>query len=171
MSLQSLEELKKTYPGRFGLWAEEVALVLRGSTSRGTVQRVREGMKNGRYQGARKIDGHWQLPLADLAEILDPSPEATPVIPAASTRVAPSASGRRKSAIGPRLTFIRAAQFWEQVFQALGDHDEAKAMEQEAKAMRAEGRLARDIERAEEQAAKLHAQTPEATGPSRPLPR
>lgn len=155
MSERSLEELKRTFPGRFGLWAEEVALVLRGSTSRGTVQRVREGMKNGRYQGARKIDGHWQLPLADLAEILDPTPEATPIIPAARTSTAPSSTGRRKSSIGPRLALVRSIQFWAQVFRVLGERDEAQRLEDQAAAIRAQGVLARNIERSEEEAATM----------------
>lgn len=167
MSAKKLEALRKDYPNRNGgLRAEEVARELGRGTTRGAVQRVREGMKRGRYP-AQKVDGHWQLPLEELAEILDPTPAATPIIPAASTRAAPSITGRRKSAIGPRLSFVRSVQFWAQVFRVLGDNAEAESMEQEAKAIRAEGRLARDISRADEQAAKLHEQTAEATGSNR----
>ncbi|WP_254894383.1 hypothetical protein [Xanthomonas citri] len=74
------------------------------------MQRVREGMQSGRYPGARKIDGLIQMPIEALAEILDPAPAPQPVAPI----ITPSSS-RRRSAIGPRLGFVRAAGFWEQV--------------------------------------------------------
>lgn len=82
------------------------------------VQRVREGMQSGRYPGARKIDGLIQMPLEALAEILDPAPAPQPVAPI----ITPSSS-RRRSAIGPRLGFVRAAGFWEQVMGAIGDRN------------------------------------------------
>lgn len=92
--------------------------MLRGQSTRGVVQRVREGMQSGRYAGARKIDGLIQMPLDALAEILDPAPAPQPVVPT----ITPSVS-RRRSAIGPRLGFVRAAGFWEQVMGALGEQE------------------------------------------------
>jgi hypothetical protein len=165
MSSTTLQALRETYPGRFGLRAEEVALVLRGTNSRGVVQRVREGMKHGRYPGAKKVDGLWQLPLSDLADIIDPAPVSNAVIPSPSTSAAVSRTGRRKSAIGPRLALIRAFEFWSQVCASLGYQEEALEMEGQNKAMRADGKLARNWARAEEQAAKLDQQTAQASGP------
>jgi hypothetical protein len=155
MSAAALEELRAIYPRRYALRAEEVALVLRGKNTRGTVQRVREGMANGRYPGARKIDGTWQLPLGDLAEVIDPTPVATPVLPAGGGAAAPSRTGRRRSAIGPRLGFIHDALFWSQVFRALGYLDEARELDEQAQAMRDEGNRARALERARERRARL----------------
>lgn len=92
--------------------------MLRGQSTRGVVQRVREGMQSGRYPGARKIDGLIQMPLEALAEILDPAPSPQPIVPT----ITPSTS-RRRSAIGPRLSFVRSAGFWEQVMGAIGEQE------------------------------------------------
>lgn len=169
MSAVSLKELRDMYPGRYALRAEEVALVVRGKNTRGTVQRVREGMANGRYPGARKIDGTWQLPLGDLAEVIDPTPVATPVLPAGGNAAAPSRTGRRRSAIGPRLGFIYDALFWSQVFRALGFVDEARELDEEAQAMRDEGNQARALERARERRARLM-DLPHISGREEPEP-
>jgi len=123
MSETALRRLEQLYPQRYALLPDEVAHVLKGSRTRGVVQKVREGMKSGRYPGARKIDGHMQLPLEDLAEILDPTPNPGPVVPAATPR--PS---RRRSSIGPRLTFVRQGGFWEEVFRAMGESEEANSL-------------------------------------------
>jgi hypothetical protein len=155
MSTVALDELRKIYPGRYALRADEVALVLRGSNTRGVVQGVRAGLANGRYPGGRKIDGTWQLPLGDLAEIVEPTPEATPVVPANSSTHAPSKTGRRRSAIGPRLGFIHDALFWAQVFRALGFPDDALELDEQAQAMRDEGNQARALERARKRRARL----------------
>lgn len=74
MSASALQTLRELYPQRYALRPEDVAHVLRGQSTRGVVQRVREGMQSGRYPGARKIDGLIQMPLEALAEILDPAP-------------------------------------------------------------------------------------------------
>ncbi|MBO9834197.1 hypothetical protein [Xanthomonas phaseoli] len=116
MSASALQTLRELYPQRYALRPDEVAHVLRGQSTRGVVQRVREGMQSGRYPGARKIDGLIQMPLEALAEILDPAPTPQPVAPI----ITPSSS-RRRSAIGPRLGFVRAAVFWEQVMGAIGE--------------------------------------------------
>ncbi|NJB91829.1 hypothetical protein [Xanthomonas arboricola] len=116
MSASALQTLRELYPQRYALRPEEVAHVLRGQSTRGVVQRVREGMQSGRYPGARKIDGLIQMPLEALAEILDPAPVPQPIVPA----ITPSSS-RRRSAIGPRLGYVRAAGFWEQVMGAIGE--------------------------------------------------
>ncbi|WP_050545854.1 hypothetical protein [Xanthomonas phaseoli] len=118
MSASALQTLRELYPQRYALRPEEVAHVLRGQSTRGVVQRVREGMQSGRYPGARKIDGLIQMPLEALAEILDPAPSPQPVVPT----ITPSVS-RRRSAIGPRLSFVRAAGFWEQVMGAIGEQE------------------------------------------------
>ncbi|MBO9859129.1 MULTISPECIES: hypothetical protein [Xanthomonas] len=118
MSASALQTLRELYPQRYALRPEEVAYVLRGQSTRGVVQRVREGMQSGRYPGARKIDGLIQMPLEALAEILDPAPTPQPVTPTIT-----SSSSRRRSAIGPRLGFVRAATFWEQVMGALGEQE------------------------------------------------
>ncbi|ATS38792.1 MULTISPECIES: hypothetical protein [Xanthomonas] len=116
MSASALQTLRELYPQRYALRPDEVAHVLRGQSTRGVVQRVREGMQSGRYPGARKIDGLIQMPLDALAEILDPAPSPQPVVPT----ITPSVS-RRRSAIGPRLSFVRASRFWEGVMGAIGE--------------------------------------------------
>ncbi|UXA52972.1 MULTISPECIES: hypothetical protein [Lysobacteraceae] len=118
MSASALQTLRELYPQRYALRPEEVAHVLRGQSTRGVVQRVREGMQSGRYPGARKIDGLIQMPLEALAEILDPAPSPQPIVPT----ITPSTS-RRRSAIGPRLSFVRSAGFWEQVMGAIGEQE------------------------------------------------
>ncbi|WP_238390039.1 hypothetical protein [Pseudoxanthomonas koreensis] len=155
MSARSLQRLREMYPGRYALRAEEVALVLRGKNTRRVVERQREKMADGRHPGARKIDGTWQLPLDDLAEILEPASVATPVLPAGHSAAAPSRTGRRRSEIGPRLGFIHDALFWSQVFRALGFVDEARELDEQAQAMRDEGNQVRALERARERRARL----------------
>ncbi|APP85110.1 hypothetical protein LN451_11965 [Xanthomonas hortorum pv. gardneri] len=118
MSASALQTLRELYPQRYALRPDEVAHVLRGQSTRGVVQRVRQGMQSGRYPGARKIDGLIQMPLEALAEILDPAPAPQPVAPI----ITPSSS-RRRSAIGPRLSFVRAAGFWERVMGAIGEQE------------------------------------------------
>lgn len=71
--MNALDQLRSEYPGRITLSAEEVALVLRHSSNRGVVQKVRERMKSGAYPDARKIDGRWHMPIEVVAGILDPS--------------------------------------------------------------------------------------------------
>lgn len=130
MSEKALENLRRDWPKRHALNPEEVALVLgRDSNSRGVLQKIREGMKSGRYPGARKIDGHWQLPLEDLAEILDPTPE-TVMVPVVAK------AGRRRSQVGPRIRFVINARFFAQVAAAMGAAEEAKALADEAWTMR-----------------------------------
>ncbi|QWN11802.1 hypothetical protein [Xanthomonas citri] len=153
MSASALQTLRELYPQRYALRPEEVAHVLRGQSTRGVVQRVREGMQSGRYPGARKIDGLIQMPLDALAEILDPAPSPQLIVPT----ITPSIS-RRRSAIGPRLSFVRAAGFWEQVMGAMGEQEladelaevaarvlrELRYEEAKAKAERARQELIRD---------------------------
>lgn len=124
-------------------------------TTRGAIQRVRERMNNGRYPSARKIDGVWQMPIGEVAEIIDPTPTATLVLPAGGNAAAPSRTGRRRSAIGPRLGFIHDALFWSQVFRALGFTDDARELDEQAQAMRDEGNQVRALERARERRARL----------------
>src|SRR5690606_32159550 len=119
----------------------------------------------GRYPGARKIDGIWQLPLSDLADIVDPPKEA-PALPRTSG-TAPSRSGRRRSVIGPRMAFIRSLGFWGRVFQALGDKGGADELLDRALDLRREGAEAWDAERAKRAAERLHNSLPAATGPTR----
>lgn len=129
MSSDSLAKLTSLYPGRLTLSAEEVALVLRHSTARGVVQKVRERMQNGRYPDARKVDGRWHMPMDAVAEILDPTPQTTgqPVATSGGTRV----GGRRRSAIGPRMRFLRDALFWISAFRVLGWDDHARSLTHE----------------------------------------
>lgn len=130
MSEKALENLRRDWPKRHALNPEEVAVVLgRDSNSRGVLQKIREGMKGGRYPGARKIDGHWQLPLEDLAEILDPVPQ-TVVVPVAAK------AGRRRSQVGPRIRFVVNARFFAQVAAAMGALEDAQALADEASAVR-----------------------------------
>lgn len=130
MSEQALENLRNDWPKRHALRPEEVARVLgRNANSRGVLQKIREGMKNGRYPGARKIDGHWQLPLEDLAEILDPTP-ATVMVPVVAK------AGRRRSQVGPRIRFVVNARFFADVAAAMGALEEAQALRDEAWAVR-----------------------------------
>ncbi|AUJ12431.1 hypothetical protein BVV20_09810 [Xanthomonas oryzae pv. oryzae] len=151
MSASALQTLRELYPQRYALRPEEVAHVLRGQSTRGVVQRVREGMQSGRYPGARKIDGLIQMPLEALAEILDPAPTPQPVTPTIT-----SSSSRRRSAIGPRLSFVRAAGFWERVMRAIGEQGLADELAEVA------ARVLREL-RYEEAEAKSRAQR--ATSP------
>ncbi|OOW96469.1 hypothetical protein Xvtf_19040 [Xanthomonas campestris pv. vitistrifoliae] len=149
MSASALQTLRELYPQRYALRPEEVAHVLRGQSTRGVVQRVREGMQSGRYPGARKIDGLIQMPLEALAEILDPAPTPQPVTPTIT-----SSSSRRRSAIGPRLSFVRAAGFWERVMRAIGEQGLADELAEVA------ARVLREL-RYEEAEAKSRAQRDE----------
>lgn len=168
MAQDALTELRLLYPGRLGLRAEEVALVLRGKTSRGSVQKVREKMKDGRYPTAHKTaDGLWQMPLEDVAEIWKPTPTGSPVLPGISTNAAPSRTGCRKSDIGPRLAQLRSMQFLAQVYRLLGFQDDAQELDGQIKVIRAEGALARDVARSEEWANALRKQTPMPSQPSK----
>ncbi|APP81003.1 hypothetical protein [Xanthomonas hortorum] len=151
MSASALQTLRELYPQRYALRPEEVAHVLRGQSTRGVVQRVREGMQSGRYPGARKIDGLIQMPLEALAEILDPAPAPQPVIPT----ITPSIS-RRRSAIGPRLDFVRAAGFWEQVMGAIGEQELAGELGEVAAMMLQELRYEEAKARAEQVRNKLY---------------
>lgn len=133
MALTTLEVLQQTWPGRVALRADEIAHVLRGKSSKRVVERVRGKMKDGSFgPGARKIDGVWQLPLTDLAEVIDPTPH-TPTLPNPD-RLPPKRS-RRRSAIGPRVAFVQQARFWASVFAVLGHPDDAQILAEEAEAI------------------------------------
>lgn len=161
MSAESLKFLREAFgPKRYGLRAEELAEVLgkRSLTPR-VIERVRDKIRNGVYPNGKNIEGIWQLPMDEVAEILDPTPKASPVLPSSSQ--APRRAGRRRSEIGPRLAFIREAEFWAQTFRAMGFPQDAQDLEGEARALRNEGRLARDIERSNEEHAALASSTPQ----------
>lgn len=131
MSASSLEQLRALYPGRLTLSAEEVALVLRHSTNRGVVQKVRERMQNGRYPNARKIDGRWHLPIEVVAERLDPTPQTTGQPVQVQAGASPRSGGRRRSQIGPRMRFLRESEFWISAYRAAGWAEEAKELDRE----------------------------------------
>lgn len=136
MSQAVLATLRTDWPKRVALRADEVALVLRGKATRRVVERVRNNMKAGAYgKGARKIDGVWQLPLEDLAEVLDPTPPPMPDTPPPSKR--------RRAEVGPRVDFIRQAMFWADVFRAMGATDDANDLLSEATALREAMRMER----------------------------
>ena len=128
MTSSALDELKEAWPGRITLRADEVALVLRGKQTKKVVERIRGNMKAGAYgEGARKVDGVWQLPLTDLANVISPPPpEPKPV------EVEPPKRTRRRSQIGPRLTFVMQARFWADVLKAIGEKDDADTLAHEA---------------------------------------
>lgn len=127
MSQATLEALLEAWPGRITLRADEVALVLRGKQTRKVVERIRNNMKAGVYgAGASKVDGVWQLPITDLAEVIEPTPVAPP-IPKTSITTSP-----RRSQIGPRLTFVVQARFWAQVLKALGEQEAFEELNKEA---------------------------------------
>lgn len=129
MSATTLEDLRQAWPGRITLRADEVALVLRGKNTRKVVERIRNNMKAGAYgEGARKVDGVWQLPLTDLANVIDPPP--APIVVAVEP-TSPKKASRRRSKIGPSLTFVRQSLFWASVMKAMG-LAEAEAMAKEA---------------------------------------
>lgn len=46
-----------------------------------TPDTVRDLMRGGKLPGARRIRGRWLIPLADLAEVLEPTPNAPPGLP------------------------------------------------------------------------------------------
>lgn len=132
MSQKILEQLRLAWPHRVTLRADEVALVLRGSQTHDVVKRVRGKMKDGSYgSGARKVDGVWQLPLTDLAEVIDPTPD-TPTIPREKPTVAPTKRKRSRPSIGPYLHFVREARFWADVFAGIQLSDDAQALRKEA---------------------------------------
>ena len=133
------------------LRADEVALVLRGSQTRGVTERVRNKMKDGSYgAGARQVDGVWQLPLSDLAEVIDPTPTAPPLpIPGRLPGEGDEPRKRRRSTIGPYLRFIRQARFWADVFRAMGMIEDSDALKAEADAVLADLRTKAQVARAE----------------------
>lgn len=121
MSAKSLEQLKAQFPGRVALRADEVALVLRGRTTRKVVERIRNNMKQGTYgSGARQIDGLWQLPLEDLAEVVEPTPKGPTEIPRPPEPDTKTRK-RRKGTLGPRMFPYDQARFWGEVFRNMGD--------------------------------------------------
>lgn len=101
MSARMLEELRLAWPNRVMLRAEEVALVLRGKNSRGVVERVRTGMKQGMYGPARQVDGVWQIALIDLAQYIEP-PQRCPEI-SRPPEVDTKPRKRQPYKIGPRV--------------------------------------------------------------------
>ena len=161
MQQDPLDWLRKEFPKRWALRADEVAMVLGRSKSgdnavtRGVSQRVRERIKSGRYGTPVKIDGSWQLPLTDLANVLKPSPTATQVLPSDVSTSSSPKIGRRKSEIGPRLRLIRESQFWDRVFSALGMFNDAREIALLVERARRDGRDARVGERANESRASL----------------
>ena len=135
MSAATLAELRKTFPGRFSLRANEVALLLRGRVSKRITERIRDNMRTGVYgAGARKIDGVWQLPLTDLAEVLEPTP---PKEAPETSLPAKQKGGRRRSKVGPYLVFIQQAKFWVPALRLAAPED-ADAIQQEAERLHAD---------------------------------
>ena len=145
-----LEELRRTWPGRVMLRADEVALVLRGKQTPDVVKRVRGKIKDGTYgSGARRVDGLWQLPLTDLAEVIDPTPTAPPLpIPGRLPGETPQKRTRRRGIHGPSIAFIRQGRFWTDVFRAMGWSTEADALSEEIERLLGAMRLAASSERA-----------------------
>ncbi len=127
MSQRSYEHLKAQWPGRWWLTAEEVALVLNSKSGKGAADWIREQMKRGDLKGAERnpVGGGWRLPLPDLAEIVEPTPDK-PSLPVGPRQVA--APKRRRAAIGPSLDFIRTGRFFLEVYKALGWQAEIEAM-------------------------------------------
>lgn len=100
--MEILEELRKAWPGRYALYAHEVALVLRGKSTAGVVQRVRTKMKAGVYGVCYPLDGkRYQLPLSVLADyILSCRPKPPP--PRMVGQNVPHGTRKRTRNIGPR---------------------------------------------------------------------
>ena len=158
MANPTLDKLERDFPKRHALRAEEVAEVLGKTPTKGVVQEIRRRMQIGRYPGAKKIDGTWQLPLSDLAKILSP-PAATerPGTPRPPTPAPAGTVSRRRSILGPTLEFIRAAHFWGRVFQALGYQAEADDLLGEAETKRKAASEAYQVAKAQRQRAELQA--------------
>lgn len=128
MTTTTLDELRAAWPGRITLRADEVALVLRGKQTKKVVERIRSNMKAGAYgEGARKVDGVWQLPLTDLANVISPPPPTPAPVDAELLK-----RNRRRSKIGPRLTFVIQGRFWASVLKAMGEVEEASRLDYEA---------------------------------------
>ena len=125
----TLEQLRLQWPNRHALTAEEVAVVLGKKATRGSIEHLRAKMKSGHYPGARKIDGRWQLPLPDLAKVLDGEGPDHPAVSAVSSSQA--RTGRLRSAVGPYIRFIINGRFWRDVFASLGEQDIADAIEEQ----------------------------------------
>ena len=98
-----LEDLERQWPGRYALYPHEVALVLRGRSTVGIVQTVREKMMAGDYGVCYPLDGkRYMLSLSVLADYIvsrrPPFPRPRPV-----GQSMPHRSGsRRIRNIGPR---------------------------------------------------------------------
>ena len=91
-------------------------------------------MKDGTYgAGARRVDGVWQLPMTDLAEVIDPTP-TTPPLPILGRLQGdtPKKRSRRRGIHGRSVMFIRQGQFWADVLRAMGLDVEAEAIRQDA---------------------------------------
>lgn len=156
MSQRSYKHLKEQWPGRFSLTAEEVALVLNGKSDKAAADWIRKRMKRGDLKGAKRdeVSGGWRLPIPDLAEIIEPTPER-PVLPNAPRQVA--TSKRRRAVQGPVFTFIRTGRFFVDVYQVLGWQDDIVAM----KAMLAEEEQALREALSDRQRDALAGKTPE----------
>lgn len=101
MSAKLLHELQGLYPGRVMLRVDEVAYILRGRVSWRITERIRNNLKAGIYgQGAKVLDGIWQLPLSDLADYIDPPPLKLRPMPN-TKRVSSGRRGMRNR--GPRV--------------------------------------------------------------------
>lgn len=87
-----LELLLRQYPGQVCLNVDQVARVLNRQP-----ETIREWMRAGKLLGARRVLGRWMIPLADLAEVLEPEPSA-PALPA-PPKLAARAGRRRRRAI------------------------------------------------------------------------
>lgn len=111
MSARMLDLLLRQWPGKVALSPEEVAIVLGKQP-----ETVREKMRQGTLPGATKRGGRWQMPLPDLAEVLEPTPAAP--APALPPRQASGLSpSRRRRAI---VMNYRTDMFWAQVARAFG---------------------------------------------------
>ena len=87
-----LNLLLRQYPGQIALDVDQVAVVLRRAPDT-----VRDLMRTGKLPGARRVRGRWLMPLPDLAEVLEPTPEAPPGLP--PPRLAAVGPVRRRRAI------------------------------------------------------------------------
>lgn len=119
MSVRILDLLKEQWSRRVALTAEEAATVLMRQPDT-----IREKMRAGLLPGASRVGGRWQISLPDLAEIIEPTKKAPPIV------APPVLTGaRRRRAI---VMNFGGDRFWAEVARILGDQETADLLDHRA---------------------------------------
>lgn len=129
LSLTTAEQIALKYPGRIVLNPSEVADVWKGSTTRATVNGIRDRLTAGTLiPGLAKDGGRWAIPVADLIRVVDGMADEVRQAALTLKGITPSAGSPRGSGgqrpwrapIGRRpgvySQFEQSADAWHQVY-------------------------------------------------------